>query len=868
MTSAKRAALALIVSSIAMAAPLEVLAQECDGLTLTQSTVDPLMALPLVGPIPQGFESVVFQFEDDLIVDQPLEEGQPPRAPVNPLTSMEGGAAHVWLRGNGKVCDLGEIALGPLTPAPGALSAMLAQSRAQASAFETAFGLTRSPSGRIEGWSSTLPSGIQTIIALQQTAEELVAMLGDDPVANAIAAQTVRAVGLSGPPPVLRMAQATPAQSVRVAQAVFGSDFLSGSASMQCPTTADQLATEVDNAFQAWAYSEANQNGMTAAGFIISTPGLVVAIAGEAAATAGLTAVAGTTVSAFVATNATLIAGSMTAGAAIPMLNLVRNDVLSKHLMRDIDLIHPDLTATQFLEDAPTTAELTGAMTNAEITATSRGGDLRGAVVSILTGFGQLGAFESVYGALLGLAVSADEAAHGPDPTISLAPRKCVLDAFGHQYFETRIVPPGWDNGGGWTSAPPVQLITHAIYRAVDVGEAYLYVGLRPGVFGDSTTHALVRLEVLEVYLTVNPADQYVAPGDAVGIEVSVHNSAHPDQSVNFSVRSGVIESVGVHGGRNHVIYTLPEPGFLPAIIAFEPTRMTGLMTRPTARDRTVLATIRPERLSLSRPPFCLEAGEDHQFGSFVSTGDDDAWPAWITDFGGIDQIGLYTAPTNARGETATVTATLGDLEASVSFRVGACTCFWDVSVGGQEYSGYYAYFPVLLDQSMDRDGDGVLELYPLVDGRPGEDDEPTVREVALQALMINYPRDTGGPAISITFAPPWTPGAGYVSSARGSMSAETTAGIRTDLTRSLSARGIVGSYQYGRDFVDVDLAGQFQSFSNGNLVDSQFVTIKARARAGFASYSACEGPHAPLPGGWFVDALPQGLPQLPQINR
>ena len=119
-----------------------------------------------------------------------------------------------------------------------------------------------------------------------------------------------------------------------------------------------------------------------------------------------------------------------------------------------------------------------------------------------------------------------------------------------------------------------------------------------------------------------------------------------------------------------------------------------------------------------------------------------------------------------------------------------------------------------------------------------------------------------------MTFDPPLGSGAGEAI-VRGTLSSERQPGLRTDLERLLTANRLKATYLRDSDYIDFQLSGLFHQHNDGRIVDSQQVSIKTRARAGYAAYSACEGRDAPLPGGWMSDAFPQGaLPQLPQVNR
>ena len=574
---------------------------------------------------------------------------------------------------------------------------------------------------------------------------------------------------------------------------------------------------------------------------------------------------AGITVAPPVTAATTTIGIMVTASMAVVAVNAARYDILSKVLLRDMSDLRLAVTRDIFHEDASTIAELSGTLTQVGVRARSRGGDIRATLVGIATSAPFLKGFEFFVGAGATASVEYDIANNGDDTVYSYPQRECVLDISGPKNVDTRIVSVDYPAAPGWDRPAPVQLITDANFRAVDVGRALLRVSTKPNRFGDNAVSGIHPLEVLEVYLTLDPVTQYVTPGDTAAISVRVHNSAHPNQRVNYTVVSGRIANMATRDGLYHVLTTLPETRSLPVILSFEPTILRGLMQRPTARDRSIIASIRPEQLTLSDPPFCLEAGADHAFTARYA-GEATTHPVFTTDRGRIAQDGVFTAPANARGETATVTARHGDLQTRVSFRVGGCTCFWEMQARGGSFEGYYGYVPALLDQTIDRNGDGMINLFPMVDGIIGPDDEPTIAELGVKSVIVNYPREVAGPSISLVFDTPLRPGSGSVS-AFGGMSTETAQGIRTDVSRTLSSDSVSVIYTAYDDFIDFRAFGTLSRSEDGRVVETQSLSLRGRVRAGISATSACEGPDAPLPGRWITDAF-SPLPSLPQINR
>lgn len=875
MTFSGRTALSLIIGVFVAALPVAASASGCHGVALADAPIAPFAELALTGDIPDQFNEIVYDFGDELVVYSTVGPDLLPAAPVYLPDPMVGGTITARLAGTDAACDLGSLQLEPLPPAPGTLATLAAQSSEQARAFEAAFGLSRSPSGRLEGSVSDLPAAVQAILLFQEDLDALFSELDDDPYSNAVLAQ-ISAVAALPAPPVLEFSQA-PAEATRVAQAWFGAEMYAGTGGIQsCPVTGLELAREIDNGFQAWAYATANSEMFARAGDASGFAGTAIA-AYEVAAKSqraitlanSVSGVAGTTALAGRAAFAGKLGLIVAAGAAVPTLNMARNDVLSKMLLIDMEPLDPQLTRTVFYEDAATAAELAGRLTAVNVVASSRGGDIRSSFISVLTSLPLLKGTEYLYGKGAGLVVDSETALGMKDNEVflSIERRECTVNIEGPNNVVTRIVPPGYPDTAGWMSNPPVRLVDPSSYRAVDVGKAQLMVSTVAGRFGANNHTALVPLEVLELQLSVNPDDQVIQPGDVADVSVTVRNSSDPLARVSSTVLSGAVSNIATSNGLDFVISSQITPDTFPIVVKFEPTIKRGLMLRPNAPDRFVAATIQTERLSISAPPFCLEAGQDNQFTAAISPGEDSVWPAWSTDYGSIDQKGLYTAPADARGQRATVTAYLEEFEASVSFQVGACTCFWDVEVGGRQYSGYYAFFPILFDPAFDRDGDGVINPGPLISQPTVPGHQPIASEIGLQSLMINYPREEAGPAISLMFDPPLGLGHGE-SNGVGSITSEVGEGIRTDLTRTLRADNVSGTYWLNREYVDVLLRGDFSRSENGQVVESRVVLIRARARAGYAQYSACAGPDAPLPGGWLTDALPAGLPQLPMIER
>lgn len=839
------------------------LAADCNGLALTQNSAAALSELPLSGPVPASFETIAYGLDAEAEIAEPLLEASPPRVPFYLPDPMTGGAVAVSLTGPGMRCELGMLRIEPLAAAPGKIAGAMTIFRQSATAFEAAFGLSRSASGRIEGWVSDVPPAAMRIIEMSNMVEEITAELGDDPLANAIVARIEQVIGASQPP-ALDFAHVRPRGDILVAQAFFGAPLLYAPG-VQCPENAAQLSGEMDASFQAWAYADANPRAMAAAGLVLSAPGIIVRHVGAAAAGAALTEAAGPTIAGAVIAEPALFAGAITAGAAIPMLNLVRNDIMSKVLLRDIDVVLPKLSRTLIYEDAETLEELTGALLSADVRVRSRGGDIRGAILSLATGFGKLGPYEAWIGVVADQAVAWESGGVFSTEMLSIQPRACSVEVYGSDYIRARVVPPGWPETTGWVRNASITMLDAQRYRAVDVGTSWIVAELVVGRFGDATGYGRAAVDVLELSMNVEPARRQVEPGDSVEVEVTFRNSSRQNPDSDFRIEAGQLSSIVATGANSYRIVTGRTGQSFPLRIRFEPLELTGLMTRPNAPERHAIVTLTADTLAIGVAPFCLEAGETHRFTVPAAWDGDPV--RFQADRGHIDATGLYTAPETARGETATVFAMAGAQEASRGFRIGGCTCFWDVTVGGRPYSGYYAYYPVMLGNSIDRDGDGVLALVPLVDGVPGQNDQPIVSEVALQALMINYPRDEAGPGISMTFDPPIRIGVGETKG-QGSITSEAAPGIRTDLGRVLTADNIVGTYWLYPDYVDVNLQGEFSRSEDGKQVESRIVTIRARARAGFAPYSACEGPDAPRPGGWLTDAIPLGLPQLPQINR
>jgi hypothetical protein len=782
--------------------------------------------------------------------------------PIFMPAPMVGGPVRLSLQGPGAACDLGDVVISALPAAPGTLRGMMDASRANARFFEATFGLSRSASGHLEGQVSALPPAVQSLLLWQDDLEIVVNHLAKDPLADALVAQMRRTGILPAAAPVLRRADLHLSRPVRLAQA--GGLGTTGAVfEQQCPANADELAFEVEAAFQAWAYTEATAATMARASALIASGSFGISAIGLKAEIGALAV--GTAAKPFAATVASTAGIGISVGMLVVTVDAARNDILSKVFLRDLSDLELSVTRSVFHEDASTVAELAGTLTGVGVRARSRGGDVRAALVSIAAAFPVLKGFEFFAGFGATKAIEYDIANRGNHAFFTFPLRECTLDISGPNNVVTRIVPRDFPASSGWDKPAPVQLIDHGSLRAVDVGQALLLVTTVPNRFGDNAVSGIQPLEVLEVYLTLDPTTQYITPGDAVGISVQVHNSAHPDQRVNYSVVSGQIADVATRDGREYVVFTHSDFTTLPVVLAFEPTVLRGLMQRATARDSTVFATIRPERLSLSNPPFCLEAGAEHVFTASYAQ-EAMTFPNLTADRGRIAQDGVYTAPAGARGETATVTAQLRNLETHVSFRIGGCTCFWEMQARGRSFEGYYGYVPVLLDQTIDRNNNGIIDLFPMVDGIIEPDEEPTIAELGVKSLMVNYPREVPGPGISIVFDNPLRSGSGRVL-AHGGMTFETAPGIRTDMSRALSSDAVSVSYTAYEDFLDFRATGTFSSEEDGRVIESQFLSLRGRVRAGISAISACEGPEAPLPGRWLTDALPS-LPRLPQINR
>lgn len=856
----------LVWAWIAAAAPVAAQDIDCDRIQPMSGMVDPMVPLPLQAPLPTGIQAIGVDFGDGLTTSLPVTGGEAPLAPIFMPAPMVGGPVRLSLQGAGQgagaACDLGDVVISALPAAPGTLRGMLDASRANASFFEATFGLSRSASGHLEGQVSALPPAVQSLLLWQDDLEIVVNHLTEDPLANALVAQMRRTGILPAAAPALRRADLHLSRPVRMAQAG-GLGTIGAIFEQQCPANADELALEVEAAFQAWAYTQATAATMNRASALIASGSFGISAIGLKAEIGALAA--GSAATPIAATVATTAGIGISVGMLIVTVDAARNDILSKVLIRDMSDLELSVTRSVFHEDAATIAELTGTLTRVGVRARSRGGDVRAAMVSIATASPFLRGFEFFVGVGATKAVEYDIANNGNDTVYNYPVRECAIDISGPDNVVTRIVPLDYPASSGWDRPAPVLLITHANLQAVDVGRALLLVTTVPNRFGDNTVSGIQPLEVLEVYLTLDPATQYITPGDAAGISVKVHNSAHPAQRVNYSVVSGQIADVATPDGLDHVVFTQSDPATLPVLLAFEPTILRGLMQRATSRNRTIFAAIRPERLSLSNPPFCLEAGAEHVFTASYAH-EAMTLPSLTTDRGRIAQDGVYTAPAGARGETATVTARLGDLETHVSFRIGGCTCFWEMQVRGQSFEGYYGYVPALLDQTIDRNNNGIIDLFPMVDGIIEADEDPTITELGVRSLIVNYPREVPGPGISIVFDNLLRLGSGRVLG-HGGMTFETAPGIRTDMSRALSSDAVSVSYTAYEDFLDFRATGTFSSAQDGRVIETQFLSLRGRVRAGISATSACEGPDAPLPGRWLTDALPS-LPSLPQINR
>ena len=222
----------------------------CEQFVLTDQTADPMTPLPILTPVPDAVQVVGVDFGGGLTATLPVLVDEAPLTPIFLPAPLVGGSIRLSFEVGQVVCDLGEIAIAALPTAPGTLREMMASTQANARFFESVFGLTRSASGDLEGQVSALPPPVQSLLLWQEDLEKVFNLLADDPLANAVTAQMGRVGILPAPPPTLRRADLHLIRPVRLAQ-TGRLGLLGATYEPQCPANADELANEVDDAFQA-----------------------------------------------------------------------------------------------------------------------------------------------------------------------------------------------------------------------------------------------------------------------------------------------------------------------------------------------------------------------------------------------------------------------------------------------------------------------------------------------------------------------------------------------------------------------------------------------------------------------------------------
>ncbi|WP_188915830.1 hypothetical protein, partial [Salinarimonas ramus] len=537
-----------------------------------------------------------------------------------------------------------------------------------------------------------------------------------------------------------------------------------------------------------------------------------------------------------------------------------------------------ETTRRRFLEDS----DPDGAITAIRIVPANKGWALDKLVLDLMGAAVQVGVPSETFGELVGWAAFAEISTRATQRGVSRirvpAQTFCAVDISDPAHHRIHVMDAA--------NAPFVR--SGALgYRARATGEATLYVSSEPSFFGHVFAAELVRLSVEPIRVSVSPGSSTVAPGERVRLWASVTGAEDPTLDWVLEGGAADLSPIGTQAPSVDVTTGVTEASY-PVRLRATPRTRTGLRGLPDAPARDGFGVIETALPRIAASPLCLEPGETHRFEAIwphaartltiFADGSVDAGsaaalrPVWAASAGRIDATGLYTAP-DARGRDVTITladAAAPALTASRRIRIGNCTCFWEVSLGGQRFSGYWTYFPVVLDSRFDRGGDGVLDLFPMADNRFGPKDEPVTSELRLRTLLVNHPRSEPGPSLTLTFDPPIDGRRGGTSRMSGGMSAETTPGLHTDLTRLYAFTGNIGAdavYVLGRDSVDMEIAAEFTRFADGEAVDRRLAVVRLRARAGYGPASACEGPDAPLPRLPIGDALPS-LPTLPRVDR
>ena len=246
------------------------------------------------------------------------------------------------------------------------------------------------------------------------------------------------------------------------------------------------------------------------------------------------------------------------------------------------------------------------------------------------------------------------------------------------------------------------------------IAESTVTIEARTDKFPPDGAREQVPGAVLPIDIEI-PDYMLVAPGETIELEFTVANAYDPslswsnDSSMPGPYVAGSFQQT-THAATGTVYFETPaDDSEFPVIITAESTSTSGLLHPDNDPDPPLARTILVTGNAMIWPPSaCVPPGETHVFQ--VYTHQADAEVSWhpsnrMTTVD--DTTALYTAPSTEGREEITVEVTYqsGELDQSTFedtavVNIHDCTCWWEISFGGNSFSGESIMDPVHSDDT------------------------------------------------------------------------------------------------------------------------------------------------------------------------